>query len=134
MPSNNLPASDRDDHRTQRARVHHGSRINCDLSVTRILPSQTPQIAAECWNSSHRSVQLAAERLQIGPGSERQNNSSGPDIAELNAALHSLDVVEQLDTLSTGIVGGTPEETSDYLRVEAERWNKVARIANVKLQ
>jgi len=52
----------------------------------------------------------------------------------LNAALHSLDVVEQLDTLSTGIVGGTPEETSDYLRVEAERWNKVARIANVKLQ
>src|SRR5215470_6225770 len=29
---------------------------------------------------------------------------------------------------------GTPEETSDYLRVKAERWNKVVRIANVKLQ
>jgi len=31
-------------------------------------------------------------------------------------------------------VGGTPKETADYMQAEVERWNKVIKAANVKLQ
>jgi tripartite-type tricarboxylate transporter receptor subunit TctC len=54
--------------------------------------------------------------------------------ADMNAALHDPDVVKRLELLSVAVVGGTPWETSDYLRNETERWNNVIKAANVKLQ
>lgn len=54
--------------------------------------------------------------------------------ADINAALRTPDVVQRLGALSTQTVGGTPQQAADYLRAEAERWRKVIRAANVKLQ
>ena len=54
--------------------------------------------------------------------------------ADIDAALRSPDVAERLAALSAGIVGGTPEQTSVYLRVEADRWKNVIRSANVRIQ
>jgi tripartite-type tricarboxylate transporter receptor subunit TctC len=54
--------------------------------------------------------------------------------ADIDATLRSPDVAERLEALSAVIVGGTPEQTSVYLRVEAERWKNVIRSANVRMQ
>src|SRR5215468_987870 len=54
--------------------------------------------------------------------------------ADINDALRQAELAPRFATLSAETVGGTPSETADYMRAEAERWNKVIKAANVKLQ
>jgi len=54
--------------------------------------------------------------------------------ADINEALRQAELAPRFATLSAETVGGTPKETADYMRAEVERWNKVIKAANVKLQ
>ena len=54
--------------------------------------------------------------------------------ADINEALQQPRAAPRFAKLSAEIVGGTPKETADYMRAEVERWNKVIKAANVKLQ
>src|SRR5215510_9210928 len=54
--------------------------------------------------------------------------------ADINEALRQAELAPRFATLSAMTVGGTPRETADYMRAESERWNKVIKAANVKLQ
>jgi tripartite-type tricarboxylate transporter receptor subunit TctC len=54
--------------------------------------------------------------------------------ADINEALRQPELAPRFATLSAETVGGTPKETADYMQVEVERWNKVIKAANVKLQ
>jgi tripartite-type tricarboxylate transporter receptor subunit TctC len=53
------------------------------------------------------------------------------DIAE---AVRDPDVRKRLGELSADPVGGTVPETAAFMRAEVERWNKVIKAANVKLE
>jgi tripartite-type tricarboxylate transporter receptor subunit TctC len=53
--------------------------------------------------------------------------------ADVNEALRQGDVVARLAQLSAEPIGGTPQATAAYMREEVERWNKVIKAANVKL-
>jgi tripartite-type tricarboxylate transporter receptor subunit TctC len=53
--------------------------------------------------------------------------------ADVNAALHDGDVRQRLAQLSAEPIGGTPQATAAYMRKEIERWYKVIKAANVKL-
>jgi len=53
--------------------------------------------------------------------------------ADINEALRQPELAQRFALLSAEIVGGTPQQTADYMRAEAERWNKVIKAANVKL-
>src|SRR5262245_32692530 len=53
--------------------------------------------------------------------------------ADINEALRQPELAERFALLSAEIVGGTPQQTADYMRAEVERWNKVIKAANVKL-
>jgi tripartite-type tricarboxylate transporter receptor subunit TctC len=53
--------------------------------------------------------------------------------ADVNAALRERDVRERLAQLSAEPIGGTPQATAAYMRAEIERWAKVIKAANVKL-
>jgi len=54
--------------------------------------------------------------------------------AHINEALRQPELAPRFAALSAEIVGGTPQETADYMRAEIERWNKVIKAANVKLE
>jgi tripartite-type tricarboxylate transporter receptor subunit TctC len=54
--------------------------------------------------------------------------------ADINEALRQSELAPRFATLSAETVGGTPKETADYMQAEVERWNKVIKAANVKLQ
>src|SRR5262245_17931922 len=54
--------------------------------------------------------------------------------ADINEALGQGELAPRFATLSAVTVGGTAKETADYMRAETERWNKVIKAANVKLQ
>jgi len=54
--------------------------------------------------------------------------------ADINEALNQPELAPRFAALSAEIVGGTPQETADYMRAEIERWNKVIKAANVKLE
>jgi tripartite-type tricarboxylate transporter receptor subunit TctC len=54
--------------------------------------------------------------------------------ADANEALNSPEILERLPTFSAEAVGGTPEATAAYMREEVERWHKVIKAANVKLE
>jgi len=54
--------------------------------------------------------------------------------ADINEALRQGALAPRFATLSAETVGGTPKETADYMQAEVERWNKVIKAANVKLQ
>jgi tripartite-type tricarboxylate transporter receptor subunit TctC len=54
--------------------------------------------------------------------------------ADINEALRDPEVQAKLATLSAEIVGGTPEATAQYMRAEVERWGKVIKTADIKLQ
>jgi tripartite-type tricarboxylate transporter receptor subunit TctC len=54
--------------------------------------------------------------------------------ADINEALRQAELAPRFATLSAETVGGTRKQTADYMRAEAERWNKVIKAANVKLQ
>jgi tripartite-type tricarboxylate transporter receptor subunit TctC len=53
--------------------------------------------------------------------------------ADVNAALRDSDVLARLAQLSAEPIGGTPQATAAYMREEVERWHKVIKSANVKL-
>jgi tripartite-type tricarboxylate transporter receptor subunit TctC len=53
--------------------------------------------------------------------------------ADVNAALRESDVLARLGQLSAEPIGGTPQATAAYMREEVERWHKVIKSANVKL-
>jgi len=54
--------------------------------------------------------------------------------ADINEALRQSELAPRFAALSAVTVGGTPKETADYMRAETERWSKVIKAANVKLQ
>ena len=54
--------------------------------------------------------------------------------ADVNEALREGDVRERLAQLSAEPIGGTPQATAAYMREEVERWHKVIKAANVKLE
>jgi tripartite-type tricarboxylate transporter receptor subunit TctC len=54
--------------------------------------------------------------------------------ADVNEALRQGDVVQRLTQLSAEPIGGTPQATAAYMREEIERWHKVIKAANVKLE
>jgi tripartite-type tricarboxylate transporter receptor subunit TctC len=51
----------------------------------------------------------------------------------INQALHDSEVRKRLTELSAEPVGGTPEETTNYLKRESERWKNVITAAHVTL-
>jgi tripartite-type tricarboxylate transporter receptor subunit TctC len=53
--------------------------------------------------------------------------------ADVNEALREDDVRQRLAQLSAEPIGGTPQVTAAYMREEIERWHKVIKAANVKL-
>jgi len=53
--------------------------------------------------------------------------------AGINQALHDSEVQKRLTDLSAEPVGGTLQETANYLKQEAERWNNVITTAHVTL-
>jgi tripartite-type tricarboxylate transporter receptor subunit TctC len=53
--------------------------------------------------------------------------------AGINQALHDSEVRKRLAELSAEPVGGTPEETANYLKRESERWKNVITAAHVTL-
>src|SRR5437899_2525217 len=54
--------------------------------------------------------------------------------ADVNEALREADIRERLAQLSAEPIGGTPQATAAYMREEVERWHKVIKAANVKLE
>src|SRR5215469_12685006 len=54
--------------------------------------------------------------------------------ADVNEALRQGDIVQRLDQLSAEPIGGTPQATAAYMREEIERWRKVIKAANVRLE
>jgi tripartite-type tricarboxylate transporter receptor subunit TctC len=53
--------------------------------------------------------------------------------ADVNEALRERDIRERLAQLSAEPIGGTPQATAAYMREEVDRWAKVIKAANVKL-
>ena len=53
--------------------------------------------------------------------------------ADVNEALKQGEVIARLAQLSAEPVGGTPQATAAYMREEVERWHKVIKAANVRL-
>jgi len=53
--------------------------------------------------------------------------------ADVNEALQQGDIIQRLDQLSAEPIGGTPQATAAYMREEVERWHKVIKAANVRL-
>jgi tripartite-type tricarboxylate transporter receptor subunit TctC len=53
--------------------------------------------------------------------------------AGINQALHDSEVQKRLNDLSAEPIGGTPLETANYLKKEAERWKNVITAAHVTL-
>ena len=53
--------------------------------------------------------------------------------AEINRILKMPDVAEKLQALGAEIVGSTPDEFAAYVKTEIEKWGKVARDNNIKL-
>jgi tripartite-type tricarboxylate transporter receptor subunit TctC len=53
--------------------------------------------------------------------------------AGINQALHDSEVQKRLTDLSAEPVGGTPQDTANYLKQETERWKNVITAAHVTL-
>src|SRR5499426_950678 len=53
---------------------------------------------------------------------------------DVNEALKSPEIARRLPDFSAEPVGGTPQATAAYMREEVERWRKVIKAANVKLE
>jgi tripartite-type tricarboxylate transporter receptor subunit TctC len=54
--------------------------------------------------------------------------------ADINEALKSPEIAQRLPEFSAEAVGGTPQATAAYMREEIERWHKVIKAANVKVE
>src|SRR5712671_5869819 len=53
--------------------------------------------------------------------------------ADVNEALRQGEIMQRLAQLSAEPIGGTAQATAAYMREEIERWHKVIKAANVKL-
>jgi tripartite-type tricarboxylate transporter receptor subunit TctC len=54
--------------------------------------------------------------------------------ADINEALRDPAVVKRMGVMSAEIVGGTTQATAAYFRTEVERWHKVIKSANVRIE
>jgi len=54
--------------------------------------------------------------------------------ADVNEALRQDDIKQRLVQLSAEPIGGTPQAAAAYMREEIERWHKVIKAANVRLE
>ena len=54
--------------------------------------------------------------------------------ADVNEALRDPAIQERLADLSAEPIGGTPQATAAYMHDEVDRWYKVIKTANVKLE
>jgi tripartite-type tricarboxylate transporter receptor subunit TctC len=54
--------------------------------------------------------------------------------ADINEALRQPEIRQRLTELSAEPIGGTPQATASYFRDEIERWHKVIKAADIKLQ
>jgi len=54
--------------------------------------------------------------------------------ADINEALRRPEMLAHLAEWSGEAIGGTPQATAAYMREEIERWHKVIKAANVKLE
>jgi tripartite-type tricarboxylate transporter receptor subunit TctC len=54
--------------------------------------------------------------------------------ADINEALRDPAVAKRMAAMSAEIVGGSTQETARYFRSEVDRWHKVIKAANVKLE
>jgi tripartite-type tricarboxylate transporter receptor subunit TctC len=54
--------------------------------------------------------------------------------ADINEALRDPEIRKKLENLSAEVMGGTLQATASYFREEIERWNKVIKAANVKVE
>ena len=53
--------------------------------------------------------------------------------ADMRDALKDPDVIKRMADRSATPVGGTPNETAKFIRVESERWGKVVRDAGAQV-
>jgi tripartite-type tricarboxylate transporter receptor subunit TctC len=53
--------------------------------------------------------------------------------SELQKVLARPDVIEKLAAEATAPMGGTPQQFSEFIRSEAQKWGAVIRDANIKL-
>lgn len=53
--------------------------------------------------------------------------------ADMAAVLKEPEIVKRLTDRSATPVGGTPEQTAQFIKAEAQRWGKVVREANVRV-
>ena len=54
--------------------------------------------------------------------------------ADVNEALRQPEIKDKLVNLSAEVLGGSPKAMGDYMKEETERWLKVIKAANIKLQ
>jgi tripartite-type tricarboxylate transporter receptor subunit TctC len=54
--------------------------------------------------------------------------------ADINEAMRDPAVAKRMAAMSAQIVGGSTQETAEYFRAEVDRWHKVIKAANVKLE
>jgi tripartite-type tricarboxylate transporter receptor subunit TctC len=54
--------------------------------------------------------------------------------ADINEALQRPEMLSHLAEWSAEAIGGTPQQTADYMRAEVARWDKVIKAAGVKLE
>ena len=54
--------------------------------------------------------------------------------ADVSEALKDPEIVEKLKKLSCEVVGGSPQQARAFMQQETERWGKVIKTANIKLQ
>ncbi len=54
--------------------------------------------------------------------------------ADINEALRDPAVVKRMEAMSAVIVGGTTQETTRFFQSEVDRWHKVIKAANVKME
>ena len=64
----------------------------------------------------------------------RRSRSSSKINADINEALRDPAVVKRMAGMSAEIVGGSTQETAKFFRSEVDRWHKVIKAANVKLE
>src|SRR5450432_459510 len=54
--------------------------------------------------------------------------------ADVNEALRQPAIQDRLKKLSADTIGGTPESAAKYMHEEVDRWSKVIKAANIKLE
>ena len=54
--------------------------------------------------------------------------------ADINEALRQPNIEDSLKRLSAEIFRGSPEQAAKYMREEVDRWSKVIKAANIKLE